>query len=860
MARIITQQLLDSRSGDVTVGRSLPFSDQIFFPNNVRTPDDYFLFVSTAPYARKELRIYTFTSAGLFTVDPDLTPPTNYKVERKDCAGVITSIRDCSRFVPCVYPFTQQEYQVNSSTPSNTGVNLESKLNYSEGYYHNIKTTLSSRIMNGYNRTEKGEYNNTFSFITQFDMKRWAVCPMLIGIYGDTSVTTGSDPAIVCGNAVAVSDYFIDPSTYPTTITGYSGYTLIGFTLGFYLASNMGDNSAGYGRQLMVDCGAELDIRDDFSVLGAGYDQYGGAWNYNMEIVAMTKAMYSFIGRGSLLGLVVSPTSYCNSYGNYQGANFPNPIDNFRMTYPTSPGFVNSTNLRSFGVMGSLDYIEWTTDTYHIGNVNSSSGNRPSTLQGHEIRANIPILKSEYIEEEFLLKVASQLGLPVIGSRARVEEFTSLQNIEQVYFDKNWLLIPKFNPETGFVEDEPPTPADEIPEDDNRLAALISSDVFQEIAIANTSDIDPNHYTDNIELNSPNLDAVGKFNRYFAISESDIDDFVDFLYTSDASTISDIIDGLQLNGENPMNFLIGLRMFPFNIAEHAETSPQTIQFGNGVNTGVVGELITKFDAVIDLGSCEFRRYYGNYLDYEPYTTAKLYIPYCNEIDIPTSVFVGHTINVKLIVDITTGACCGVIFKDGIPCLYANGNIGIEIPITGENATEYVKQGLDAAIKATGAAVQIAQNSAMMGKTGFTDTFSDTKSAQLFGSDSGSMSRTHGKTTSHQFSTGGIIGGVAQGLEAAYEFNYMPTALQTNGTSSPTTNLYKPQFCYFIVTSSIPLAPAGYGDTIGYACMEKRNLSLDDGYVVIHNPNVQPEHATSPETNEINQLLSTGVWV
>lgn len=376
-------------------------------------------------------------------------------------------------------------------------------------------------------------------------------------------------------------------------------------------------------------------------------------------------------------------------------------------------------------------------------------------------------------------------------------------------------------------------------------------------------DVDPNDYVNETPLTDvPNfLNPVGKFTRFFALSEEGLEDFTEFLSPNADNVWDDIKAGLALYGENPMDFIISLRMFPFDITTYCGQMPTEITFGRRVHTGVTADRITDANIVIDMGSCYFRRYYKNYLDYEPYCTAKLYIPYCGEVSIPTSVFLGHTINVKMVVDLSTGSCIAIIFKDGIAAYSVNGQIGVEIPVTGINGTEYVKACINMLKGALSSATSIASNGALMGKTGFTETTGSPTNTPVsniqHGMDRELMSN---RTTTHQWSTGGIAGGIAQGLEVAYEFRNIPTPLEVSGASMPFNSFYKPQYCYFVVQQCIPMEPSGYGDTIGYACLEKRKLTVNDTYIVAHNPNVQPANATSPETNEINQLLATGVWV
>ena len=202
---------------------------------------------------------------------------------------------------------------------------------------------------------------------------------------------------------------------------------------------------------------------------------------------------------------------------------------------------------------------------------------------------------------------------------------------------------------------------------------------------------DPNKYTDKIELTKPGLTTTGIFNRTFALTATDVDKLADYLWNADETIFTEVVKGLALMGGNPIDGLIDLRLYPFDCAKiggggHSET----IVVGR-TDTKVNALKINNYNAVLDLGSCTFHQKFGNFLDYEPFTTASLYIPYVGIVPISTSDFMGQTISCKMVVDITTGSCTAIVFANDIPIIYKNGNIGVEIPMTGTNSAAYASR-------------------------------------------------------------------------------------------------------------------------------------------------------------------------
>lgn len=469
------------------------------------------------------------------------------------------------------------------------------------------------------------------------------------------------------------------------------------------------------------------------------------------------------------------------------------------------------------------------------------------------------VLESGLLNKKDIVKIALQCGIPVLTKYVDVLRMTQ-DGTDLADLPEDEVYIPVIA--NGRVDTERYKQGKTaIEEDPYYIASSEGEGAMDTTPEVDREGMDTNEYTDDVPLNEPPFTPIGKFSRYYALSCNDLDDLLDFLYTGDPQELSTILDGLKLNGENPMNFMLGLRMMPFNITSYITSSPEEIGFGNDVHTGVIAEKIGSDSFVLDLGECVFPKYFGNFLDYEPYTIAKLYIPFCNEIEIPASTFAGHRLKIKMIVDITTGACVGVVFLNDQAILYTNGVMGVEIPITGENATQYAKTAIDTVIQGVTTATQIGIAAGMLG-TSTAATGSSLTAAGEYGSvlTLGNQINSESTNKIKKTSPAGVMGGIADMARLTYDFLNQPTALQINGQGTPFTNMYKPTNCYFIIESPIPMNLDGYADTYGYACMKKGNLSQFSGFIQIANPNVQPPTATSAETRELNDLLSSGVWI
>ena len=72
--------------------------------------------------------------------------------------------------------------------------------------------------------------------------------------------------------------------------------------------------------------------------------------------------------------------------------------------------------------------------------------------------------------------------------------------------------------------------------------------------------------------------------------------------------------------------------------------------------------------------------FKNFLDYEPYSIASLYIPFCGSVKIDPELYIGHNIGVDYIISPLDGTCKAFIKRDNIVVDTLTGNIGNSIEI------------------------------------------------------------------------------------------------------------------------------------------------------------------------------------
>lgn len=339
---------------------------------------------------------------------------------------------------------------------------------------------------------------------------------------------------------------------------------------------------------------------------------------------------------------------------------------------------------------------------------------------------------------------------------------------------------------------------------------------------------DPNHYVDSIDLEEPNLTAIDAFNRTFAINKNGLDAFANFLWNANDTKFQEIVDGLKLFGENPIEGVINCILFPFDVAAKAGAAATSeIKIGRTL-TGVDGyRLQQNANSVIELGTVKFTAAFEEtapFLDFEPYTSAELYIPFIGKIPVSTAQFVGHYITVKMIVDYITGACTAVVFCDEIPVIYKQGVIGIQIPITATNSAQFADSCISGTIGA----------------------------AESLGNAAGAIAKKD---------IGGAVGGLLGTAFEMYQAYATPTMYESAGASSPQCAIYQPLKPYFVIYRPVPKEVNIYGHTVGFATQRSVIVGNCSGFSVFGNVDTTGIYnATERERAEIKTLLEGGVYV
>lgn len=254
------------------------------------------------------------------------------------------------------------------------------------------------------------------------------------------------------------------------------------------------------------------------------------------------------------------------------------------------------------------------------------------------------------------------------------------------------------------------------------------------------------------------------------------------------------------------------------------------------------DLVPNRYSEIDCGTVIVPEFYGNYLDYSPYSQAYIYLPFIGIIEVSIDDIVGHAVNIRYRVDSYSGSCIAMIFvaKDGYQnlCYQFAGSCSVEVPMAG---------GSQAAIKAAEMQAEAYAGAAQFSAIG-----------HLFG----------GIGSALMGNIGGIIagiGGVASdygnaraGVEAARVAN--KSSVQHSGQFGSSHGAMGEKIPFIIIRNPIQVKVVNYNEDYGFPAHKRVILGGCRGYLRVREVNVISAHATDDEKAAIESLLKNGVYV
>ena len=278
-------------------------------------------------------------------------------------------------------------------------------------------------------------------------------------------------------------------------------------------------------------------------------------------------------------------------------------------------------------------------------------------------------------------------------------------------------------------------------------------------------------------------------------------------------------------GANPFANIISLKQYPFDISLPMVSMWRT----EGIildkwNTGVAGKRLVSQNMLRQIGSYKIEKKYNSFLDYEPFTTAEIYVPMCGRAKIPLNYIMGKTIIVYFASDLENGGCKAIVKCDEISA-ELSGTFSEDVSLTAENAgmrrLEMAYAGTSLLASSLGTGVSVVK----------------------------------GDPTGMAYSTNNLTKSVID-MFSVENGNYSVI----KGESTPKVNFNNVPKCYIKISRPVIELPENYGRVNGFVVNKKLNLSNLNGYTVCHNVDVNGLYCTENEKEMLKGIMESGFYI
>lgn len=394
--------------------------------------------------------------------------------------------------------------------------------------------------------------------------------------------------------------------------------------------------------------------------------------------------------------------------------------------------------------------------------------------------------------------------------------------------------------------------------EDNLTNDLYNADSVRDKNYDPVVPVDPNNYSNTTGFNS--IAAGASATIKYVLDSSNVRQLLTDLWTI-SHTIAGadyekydykILDSFLVS--NPIDSIVSIKRFPFEIPHTFSTQKTNVCLGK--NTGSSQGYITHnvFNTVVFSGVEIFPKFGNSFLDYAPYTEYELYIPFCGTVKLNAGDILGHTLNCRLQIDLTTGSCTAYILADDLVIETASGVVSCELQVAGTDSATVDSAIQNAVINHIGARTN--KEIAMLSPLTFGGLLSAVSNPVKT---SGSMENANTEVS-----------------RADYNLTHIQTPVHSMGNAGGLTGWYQEFNARLIIyypegeaiDSSAPVSSTSphladltaYAHNVGFACVMNGTVSEFHGKTVGNIDTSSIVGATEEERAQIKALFAQGVWL
>lgn len=248
------------------------------------------------------------------------------------------------------------------------------------------------------------------------------------------------------------------------------------------------------------------------------------------------------------------------------------------------------------------------------------------------------------------------------------EQFASASEIQYAYY-VGWFW---YNYQNTVDPDDPVKPLDAgFPYGDNPSSPN-GGDGYMETESTDIDTPDPS------ESNALDGGMVSLFN----ISKANLQQLASFLWSD---TFINAVKGLFTNKGD---VIVGLSELP--VSADGETSGITL---GDVSSGISAIKIKNRYYDKDFGEIDLKEYWGNFMDYAPYTKIELVLPYAESVMLNTDLYQNKKVTLKCRIDLLTGDMLYIVGNGTSAVDFIGANCNAQIPLASKDYADMVRNAL-----------------------------------------------------------------------------------------------------------------------------------------------------------------------
>ena len=398
--------------------------------------------------------------------------------------------------------------------------------------------------------------------------------------------------------------------------------------------------------------------------------------------------------------------------------------------------------------------------------------------------------------------------------------------------------------------------------DEETAQGYIDGDVDITQAI-NWTDISQNYPIINNTADSDDNTEMGEvytrsfFSQQYICSWQAIQQISNVLFDTSSNIFEDLKKGLQMYGDRFVDSVQSCMFYPIDLTTvYTNVQNQNYIYFGGyqfmLQDGVTVNKIIHPNGYYDFGSFDLHYSFGskdkpNFRDFSPYTRLFCYLAYIGWVELDSSRYMGHTVDIRYYFDTRTGMCMACLFvqttEGHVLFDYYQGQVGVSMPVTLTDYSAYAN----------------AQIQTLLGGV------NDTKGNMGTVFNAGVNMAEKGLMTTGSAMALGSVGLGAVGIGATKTLygltqNNINNFNKTKGSSSSMLNMFLPQECMFMFEVQQGTPTPYELELVGYPSNASDLLVNFSGYLEVDSVKLSCSGATDNEKAEIIRQLQSGVYI